>query len=325
MNVFFDAVKNRTHSENAGAVFQAALRHQIKIAANDEFVRELERRSSDKGNDPILALAKQIPNLPSRDDMMPQALIPEISKLVFPERTSKARLKETDKSDVLHLAHAICAGVAGYITSDSKILSARDQLMSQFGIDVIGLSEFVELLDLPTEMEQHPKSTEHFQISPSTVADINQFLERQTVSPDKFLNPYTMSECDRICVSDHDGIIGIRISRPARALDEPSRLLVCVNQQHAFSSTVADYLISEHIRVCTLKGPSTISLLDITSHPITRRIAKSHGFQLDKIGNSTLHKIALGYPVTRDSWNKARLAIERFGGSKSRSETSEIR
>ena len=129
---------------------------------------------------------------------------------------------------------SICADVAGYITSDSKILSARDQLMSRFGIDVIGLSEFAELLDLPVEMELYEKRAEHFQINPSSIADINKFLKQQNVSPSDFLDPHPIDECDRLCVSDHDGIIGISISKPPAHWNKSSRLVVCVNQQHAF-------------------------------------------------------------------------------------------
>src|SRR6266851_1903336 len=40
LNVFFDVIRERSRSDHAGALFQAALRHQIRIAASDEFVRE---------------------------------------------------------------------------------------------------------------------------------------------------------------------------------------------------------------------------------------------------------------------------------------------
>jgi hypothetical protein len=47
----------------------------------------------------------------------------------------------------MHLSSAIAGGVVGYITSDEKVLSAREGLMNEFGLDVIGLAEFVALLD----------------------------------------------------------------------------------------------------------------------------------------------------------------------------------
>ena len=57
LNVLFDVVKRqRPRSSDAGALFKAALEHQIRLAASDELVRELERKSRDRNQDPILAL-----------------------------------------------------------------------------------------------------------------------------------------------------------------------------------------------------------------------------------------------------------------------------
>jgi hypothetical protein len=57
-------------------------------------------------------------------------------------------------------------------------------------------------------------------------------------------------------------------------------------------------------------------MMDIPSHPITRRIALSQGFQQQPGHTSALAKIALGQPVTESSWDKARLSIERLSGLK---------
>jgi hypothetical protein len=54
-------------------------------------------------------------------------------------------------------------------------------------------------------------------------------------------------------------------------------------------------------------------MIDIPSHPITRRIALGQGFQQIH-GEALLIKIALGQPVTKHSWNKARLSVERLSG-----------
>jgi GNAT superfamily N-acetyltransferase/predicted nucleic acid-binding protein len=316
LNVFFDAIKERARSDDAGFVFEAALRHQIKIVTSDEFVRELERKSSDKTNDPVLSLARRIPNLPSRDKSALAQLTPRVTALVFPERLAGKRLTASDESDVLHLSHAIAAGAAGYITSDSKILSARDRLMAEFGVDIIGLSEFVDLIELPTtDMADPLKATKHFHISSPTPDAINKFIEPETVAIAEFLEPTDIEDCERICVSD-DEIIGLSVVATARAIDEPSRMIVFVNQQHPFSSTVADYLISEQIRMRTQKGACNMVMLDIPSHPITRRMAVAHGFQETPGRQSTLNKIALGYPLTKETWNSTCLVVERLGGLK---------
>jgi hypothetical protein len=57
-------------------------------------------------------------------------------------------------------------------------------------------------------------------------------------------------------------------------------------------------------------------MLDIPSHPITRRIAFNLGFQQQAGNVAALAKIALGQPVTSKTWDKARLSIERLAGLK---------
>jgi len=317
INVFYDAIRNRVRSNDAGVVFEAALSHQIKIATTQEFISELKRTSNNPANDPVLSLAKRIPNLPVQDKTTIEKIKPVIASLVFPERAATGRLKSTDSSDVLHLAHAVVAGVSGYITSDSKVLSARDSLMNEFNLDVIGLSEFVEMLDLPSldDPVTPTKETKSFRIQRPSAQDATAFIESERLTAEPFLK-VNVADCERSSVSDGDGIIGVSLLLPAPAFDQPSRSLVCVRQEHPFSSTVADFLISEQVRHCTRNSACHLLMLDIPSHPITRRIAFNLGFQQQAGNVATLAKIALGQPVTSKTWDKARLSIERLAGLK---------
>jgi ribosomal protein S18 acetylase RimI-like enzyme/predicted nucleic acid-binding protein len=318
LNVFFDAVRNRTRSNNAGAVFEAALNHQIRIAASQEFILELERKSHDPGSDLVLALAKRIPTLPLQDRSAIEIIKPIIAKLVFPERVAAGRLKSTDESDILHLAHAVAAGVSGYVTSDSKVLSARDSLMTEFNLDVIGLSEFVDLLNLPSpaEPQQTTKEAKNFRIQIPTADESLSFIKSEQLTATPFLDENTVKNCERLSVSDNDGLIGVGILKPARIIDQPSRSIVCVRQEHPLSSTIADFLISEQVRHCSRNSTCHLSMMDVPSHPITRRVALSQGFQ-PEVGNiSALAKIALGQPITEMTWDRARLSIERLAGLK---------
>lgn len=318
LNVFYDAIRNRVRSNDAGAVFEAALSHQIRIATTQEFISELKQTSHNPANDPILSLAKRIPNLPVQDRTTIEKIKPIIASLVFPERAASGRLKSTDVSDVLHLAHAVAAGVAGYITSDARILSARDSLMIEFNLDVIGLSEFVELLDLPSpgDLAIPTKETKNFRIQRPSAQDAIAFIESERLTTESFLPGASVATCERSSVGDSDGIIGVSLLLPASALDQPSRSIVCVRQEHPFSSTVADFLISEQVRHCTHNSACHLLMLDIPSHPITRRIAFNLGFQQQAGNVVALAKIALGQPVTNKTWDKARLSIERLAGLK---------
>jgi len=318
LNVFFDTIRQRTRSDDAGAIFEAALSHQIRIAVSQEFIVELQRISKNPSIDPVLSLARRIPTLPPQDKSEIETLATIIGKAVFPERSARQRLKPTDKSDVLHLAHAVAAGASGYITSDAKVLSARDALMTEFKLDIIGLSEFVDLLELPVKGDAPPsaKVTKNFHIRVPTIEEVAAFLRREQISSEPFLTGVTVSDCERSSVCDSDGIIGIGLLKTAYALDQASRSVVCVHQEHPFSSTVADFLISEQIRHCSSKSACHLSMMDIPSHPITRRIALGQGFQHIVGRPKILIKIALGQPVTERSWDKARLSVERLVGMK---------
>ena len=220
LNVFYDAIRNRVRSSDAGVVFEAALSHQIKIATTQEFISELNRTSNNPANDPVLSLAKRIPTLPLQDKTTIEKIKPIIAGLVFPERAANGRLKSANSSDVLHLAHAVAAGVSGYITSNSKVLSARDSLMIEFNLDVIGLSEFVELLDLPSPDDPAipTKEAKNFRIHRPSAQDVAAFIESEHLTAGPFLK-VSIADCERFSVSDNDGIIGVSLLLPASALD----------------------------------------------------------------------------------------------------------
>jgi predicted nucleic acid-binding protein len=312
LNVFFDAIKDRTRSEDAGVIFRAALNHQIRIAVSHEFVAELQRTSTNPTNDPILSLAKRLPTLPVHEKSSLESLVAQIAQIVFPERSAAGRLKQSDKSDVLHLAHAVASSASGYVTSDEKVLSARDALMSGFGLDIIGLSEFVELIELPDETAQPTQPTRHFHIRTPTLTEARDFLKVEGITANPEID---IADCRRSAVFDDDGLVGVGLLRISSAIDDYSRNFVCVHQEHPFSSTVADFLISEQVRLCSNKAPCKLLLTDIPSHAITRRVALAQGFQQVR-GQAFLVKIALGHPITETSWNKARLSIERLSGMK---------
>jgi hypothetical protein len=189
--------------------------------------------------------------------------------------------------------------------------------MKEFNLDIIGLSEFVDLLDLPgeTEHRSHTQATRNFRIQAPTIGEVTSFLKAEKISQEAHLEGITLSQYRRSSVLDDNGLIGISLLKASYALDQPSRSIVCVHQEHPFSSTVADFLISEQVRYCSSKSACHLLMADIPSHPITRRIALGQGFQHVQ-GESSLAKISLGQPVTEGSWNKARLSVERLAGIK---------
>ena len=182
LNVLFDAIRtSRPRSGLAGALIEAAFRHQVRISKSPEFEMELRRTSYNPKDDPILALAQRIPTLPKQEKEVLDALASSISALVFPERTKNGGLSKNDKSDVMHLSSAIAGGVVGYITSDEKVLSAREGLMNEFGLDVIGLAEFVALLDDQPVEHDGPtqRQSRHYRIEIPTAEATVAVLKRE--------------------------------------------------------------------------------------------------------------------------------------------------
>ncbi|MGY4189153.1 hypothetical protein [Bradyrhizobium sp. USDA 4459] len=183
--------------------------------------------------------------------------------------------------------------------------------MKNFSLDVIGLSEFVHLLDLPDESAPTAyKSTKSFRIQTPTLEEMTTFLRHQGISLEGYVDT---SRCRRLAIFDNKGLVGASLLDPAPALERPSHSVVCVHQEHPFSSTIADFLISEQIQHCSAKGACSLLLMDNSSQPITRRIALGHGFQQTR-GQSGLFKVSLGRAITDATWSNARLVIERLSG-----------
>jgi hypothetical protein len=190
-------------------------------------------------------------------------------------------------------------------------------MRATFGLDVIGLSEFVDLLDLPAKHDlTRAKETKKFRIHAPNSDEVMAFIESERVAIESFVTGGISSSCTSIAISDKDGFVGVGLLLPASGLDQPSRAVVCVQQEHPFSSTVADFIVSEHVRRCSHSSAGHLQMLDIPSHPITRRVAIGQGFQHQSGNPAVLTKIALGQPITDKSWDKARLSIERLAGLK---------
>jgi predicted nucleic acid-binding protein len=148
LNVLFDVIKSehRPRSRTAERLIAAALAHQIRLAVAREFVNELERATKGIDVDPILKLARQLPRLPATDGAETDRLTALIHKIVFVETNSAKAGSVQASSDARHLAEAALARASGYVTSDSQILSVRDRLLIEIGIDVASLDEFADFV-----------------------------------------------------------------------------------------------------------------------------------------------------------------------------------
>ena len=320
LNVLFDVVKNgnRPRSPMAGQLIGAALAHQIRLAVAPEFVAELERETRGEDLDPILKLARQLPRLPVTDRVETDRLTALVHNIVFVATNSSKAGSVQALSDARHLAQAALARASGYVTSDGQLLDVREQLLQQIGIDVASLDEFAALLpiDLPTPDRTHLKGTDCATQSVSAEV-VRKYLEGQNVSAPLIAEFSTTtsgaSSWKALAVMESGDVVAVGVSIMPTNIDAAARVLVHVRTDHVAWETFADHLLDTQCQEACRSGPITIELPHLPGQSAVRRAAILRGF-LPEPKADTLIKVALGRPVTTESWTAiARQTRRRTG------------
>jgi ribosomal protein S18 acetylase RimI-like enzyme len=308
LNVLFDVIKsrNRPRSPIAERLIAAALAHQIRLTVAPEFVVELERETKGEDVDPILKLARQLPRLPAIDPAETDRLASLIHSIVFATPGSPDAGNPQALSDARHLAQAALARASGYVTSDRRILAARGHLLQQIGIDVASLDEFSALLpgDFSSPDDTYLRGTD-FAMRSASVGTVRQYLEGHCVgnslvaefAPDT--TPF--GQWRARVVSEAGEVVAVGALVTPGNIDAPARVLVHVRTDHVSCETFADHLLDTQCQEASRSGPVTIELPHIPGQSVVRRAAILRGF-LPVPRADTLIKVALGRPVTNESW-----------------------
>jgi GNAT superfamily N-acetyltransferase len=306
LNVLFDLIKSRARSAVANRLFSAGLAHQVRLAVTPEFIIELERTSKGEANDTTLALARQLPRLTDFPRHEVDRLAAAIHKAVFIDKNLSQAGTPQALSDARHLAEAALVRASGYITSDTSLLNAREDLLALVGVDVAGLDEFVELLpsDGPSQERGQLQGT-RCETKSTTAAEAKAYFQAQNLGG-AFVADYlppveTLQRVNARGVFDDGEIVAVGIYRAPRNVDAPVRMLVHVRADHIACETFAEYLLDEGIRESCASGPVTIELRRIPGQSTVARAAKLRGF-LSSANSDLLIKVALGRPLTPSSW-----------------------
>jgi len=134
LNVLLDLLQDRPRAAVVSRIVSAALVGSIRLFVAPEFIAELRRAKQTtlvRQDDTLLDFALSLPQHPSPPPAVMDILTLELSSLIFPEPTRKAKLKPRDQSDVRHLAVAIYNHVSGFITSEEAILRKRAILIQK--------------------------------------------------------------------------------------------------------------------------------------------------------------------------------------------------
>ena len=295
---------DRPRAPVAERIMGAALAHQIRLAIAQEFIVELERTTL--GDlDPVLKLAKQLPRLPTTDRAETDRIAALVHSIVFAGCSEAEANNPRALSDAKHLAQAALARVSGYVTSDGRLLDARERLLQQIGIDVASLDEFAALLPAKSSAygSAHLKGTE-CGMRPASLDEVRQYLLGHQTGhsiASEFAPPSVSNLWKARAVVEANEVVGVGVCVAPASIDAPARVLVHVRADHVSCETFADHLIDTQCRDACSSGPVTIELPHMPGQGVVRRVALVRGF-LPTARGDTLIKVALGRPVTESSW-----------------------
>jgi predicted nucleic acid-binding protein len=143
VNVVLDLTKERKNEDTIRRLLGFSLYGKGQVCVTAEFVTELQKHSANFPKDPVLAFAKALPTLPRVASEVLAPIVEQLAPIVFPDRHRKRQLKDSDLSDLSHLAQCIHHEVTGFITSDGAVLRAQEEMYKQFNIQVLSPDEAV--------------------------------------------------------------------------------------------------------------------------------------------------------------------------------------
>ena len=328
LNVFWDVVRQRPRAEYAAQVISAALRHLIYVVIADEFVAELERTSRSAPNDPVLEFALQLPVLGAPESSVLEALIDEVAPLVFPARTGARCLSQQERSDLIHLATAIHHGANGFVTGDSAILHARDDMHSRYGLELVGVQELSKALEiaqkrLPSFRAQLSSDTLYvLELVGENSSALESFL-REVSAPSSFREDFLTagavpSSRKRIAVTSDTDVVCLASWDVSAGLQGRTDVRLVANEEHAAVQTALNCILSQVSAEASRIGPVLLRLDTPSGHVISREVALLHGFHAETdcrsgIGRH-LQKVSIGRPVTGKNWVRIRRSLQQCSG-----------
>ena len=318
LNVYFDLVRNRDHSEKARRLFGEALGHTVRLAVADELVSELRRTSKSKSDDPLLQMALQLPPLPKPDDTKLNSLAVSIHETVFVKTSHKEAGTIQAKSDARHIAHAATAKAAAFVTRDGAILAGRRELFLLFGIDIATVNEVLDLLpaEVPTSGFA-PLQGDGFQPALITGSQLSEYLQEVNVSEvtasEFTVTSPTNAVLFRDSVVSEGRVVAAGAFVLSRSVDPFVRMLIHVRHEHHDAELFADYLIESLIRHSCENGPIAIELIHLNGQSIVNRAATARRFHR-KSNESHFSKTAIGRPLTATTWSTMVQQVRRRTG-----------
>lgn len=309
LNVYFDLARERDHSEDARKLFGAALDHRIRLTVANEFVRELMRTSRDRGNDPVLELAFRLPRLPSANPSELKSLSDDIHDFVFVQSGATEAGTEQARSDAAHLAHAALARASAFVTRDGTVLSAGNELVNRYGIDVLTVKELVALLPPDNALGNTSAQVGSDFISVKACPeDIRNYMSTLILSQEtiaKFSGKDTGSVVYfRRLVQSGDNVFGCAVLLVPRSMEFHCEMFVHVRPEALNAELYVDHLLTTTLAEASKTSPVRIELERSSGQSTLIGFAKARGF-VRQPSTHSYAKFAMGRPITAKTWDSA--------------------
>lgn len=325
LNVFFDVAKKRIRQDESMAVIRAGLNNQIRLCITDEFIRELQRSSSNSADDPILNFSLSLPRLPKIDETELSQLVSELRILIFPNKDKRT---VNDNSDLTHLASCIHHKVYGFLTSEKALLSQSKEIKDSYGITIESPASLYGP-ESPETKDNNALST--IQEKEIEVSDL---LEPKRVGIEKFLTMIGVEQSDittalmastsgrerrRKIIYVDKSVMGVAAWETPNSYSKEFDLHFYINEEEDSSQQIISHILSLASRDIPPKTPKRINLRIGPNQEKTREIALKFGFVSD-LGESktsnirVMSKVSYSGPIQENNWGEFKKAFHEITG-----------
>ena len=320
LNVLFDAIRDRDTGQCA-QILSAALRHEIRLSVTPEFAKELARSSGDRGPDPVLAFARELPVLSRTKPERLRRIIAEVRELLASSPPGPRRWTVNDESDHIHLASSIDHQAFGFITRDAAILRSSAMIHDRYGLHVVSPHEVVDKFgdddqrsQTPTLIASSSQEIETSDINEGNRKTVEQFLDRRaadtrdiqsSLTPDP-----TQPHPESLVVATADQIAGVGLWSGAPGAGRDALLHVYVDEFHREANLAIDGILDWAPRTVEPRQSWLLSVNIPRDQVRTTETALRRGFQTragrSGRANIELSRMVIREPISADGWRRFR-------------------
>ncbi len=316
VNVLFDVIQNRS-TDDAARIIAFSMDSEIKLCVTHEFINELESKSLDLRADPVLALAKQFPQLPGLGNEIISPIVGEIRRIFLSGTPKTGKRLANDQSDFIHLASCIHHGVHGFITRDGMILSNAQEIYQKYSLRIYSPADVIESYE---EQVQVDKAPIEFKVDGHDLV-FSTMREDERAESEEFLNGLGV-ELDQALACLYSGTVQPRRTRLIARSDgqmagicswsnnyEPNRenlVHLYVDEDRSDSSGVIDHFLEASINAQEYSKLISMDLRILSKQMRSSETAIKRGFQQIEERESRyrrLRKILFRGLVSEDNWD----------------------